>query len=223
MRKTTLGIKRLRASKNENYGVLPQWLFVMYNTMFFRTCTVHPNTKKNELDRFCIDCLCSLCSNCLSAHIRHKHVKIRRYVYSDVINRHDLCKLFNCSGIQTYHTNKTKVLFLKQRNHHHQQQQINSKDYSCIICDRNLQDNSLYCSIACKVVAIYGDKHKEEIKNSHVSHNEIVHRIKNNDQDEDEDENEDEDKDEGYLTTPSLKERHRKRSRKGVPLRAPIL
>lgn len=27
-------------------------------------------------------------------------MKIRRYIYSDVINRQDLCKLFNCSGIQ---------------------------------------------------------------------------------------------------------------------------
>ncbi|CAK7326796.1 unnamed protein product [Dovyalis caffra] len=27
-------------------------------------------------------------------------MEIRRYIYSDVINRQDLCKLFNCSGIQ---------------------------------------------------------------------------------------------------------------------------
>ncbi|KAH9794581.1 B box-type domain-containing protein [Citrus sinensis] len=84
----------------EKYAVVPPWVIVMYKTMFFRNCMVHPNTKKNEQDRFCIDCLCSFCSHCIPAHTRHKHVKIRRYVYSDVINRHDLCKLFNCSGIQ---------------------------------------------------------------------------------------------------------------------------
>ena len=54
---------------------------------------------------------------------------------------------------QTYHTNKAKVVFLKQR----RQQQVrhndnnNSKEYRCIICHKSLQDNSRYCSIACKV------------------------------------------------------------------------
>ncbi|XP_031271635.1 uncharacterized protein LOC116130025 [Pistacia vera] len=186
MKKTTVGLKRLHATKNDNYTVVPQWIIVMYNKEFFGNCMAHPNTKKNEVDRFCIDCLSSLCCHCLPFHTRHRYVKIRRYVYNDVINRHDLSKLFNCSGIQTYHTNKTKVLFLKQRNPHQQQQpqQINSKDYGCIICDRNLQDNSLYCSIACKV-------------------------------------NEDEDKE--YLTPPSPKRQKQKRSRKGIPLRAPML
>ncbi|KAB5538049.1 hypothetical protein DKX38_015582 [Salix brachista] len=103
-------------------------------------------------------------------HARHKHVKIRRYMYSDVINRQDLSKLFNCSGIQTYLTNKAKVLFLKRRNHYHRQR-INFKDCSrCIICDRSLQDNnSHYCSIACKVAAIYGGKYrKDEYRIQHL-------------------------------------------------------
>ncbi|KAJ4710052.1 putative PLATZ transcription factor family protein [Melia azedarach] len=196
----------------DKYAVVPPWVIVMYNTMFFRNCMNHLNTKKNELDRFCIDCLCSFCSHCIPAHTRHKHVKIRRYVYSDVINRHDLCKLFNCSGIQTYHTNKTKVLFLKQRNHPHQQQQpqINSKDYSCTTCDRNLQDHSLYCSIACKVVAIFGDKHREEIIDN--NNNGVLKHIHGDH------------KDEEYITAQlMIKKRKRRRSRKGVPLRAPIL
>ncbi|KAL9453464.1 hypothetical protein AB3S75_009131 [Citrus x aurantiifolia] len=189
----------------EKYAVVPPWVIVMYKTMFFRNCMVHPNTKKNEQDRFCIDCLCSFCSHCIPAHTRHKHVKIRRYVYSDVINRHDLCKLFDCSGIQTYHTNKTKVLFLKQRNHHQQQQQqqpINSKDYSCTICDRNLQDNSLYCSIACKVVAIFGDRHTEQMSDNHNKYNKVIN---------------------GAIKREDLMEQNRKRRRrKGLPLRAPI-
>ncbi|KAH9746196.1 B box-type domain-containing protein [Citrus sinensis] len=190
----------------EKYAVVPPWVIAMYKTMFFRNCMVHPNTKKNEQDRFCIDCLCSFCSHCIPAHTRHKHVKIRRYVYNDVINRHDLCKLFDCSGIQTYHTNKTKVLFLKQRNHHQQQQQqqqpINSKDYSCIICDRNLQDNSLYCSIACKVVAIFGDRHTEQMSDNHNKYNKVIN---------------------GAIKREDLMEQNRKRRRrKGLPLRAPI-
>lgn len=60
----------------ENGTVVPPWLIVMYNTVFFGNCMVHPNTKKNELDRFCIDCVSSLCSHCLPVHIHHKHVKV---------------------------------------------------------------------------------------------------------------------------------------------------
>ncbi|GMY18229.1 protein RGF1 INDUCIBLE TRANSCRIPTION FACTOR 1-like isoform X1, partial [Fagus crenata] len=195
----------------------------------------------------------------------HRLSSIRRYVYNDVVNRQDLCKLFNCSGIQapssttvtcvpcmtcaphalsplspprvstkehyvipratekwedkedkrilrelgfneikkkkkrcsswrpvvvkewrgrkfsameerlealdernrrrknkTYHTNKAKVVFLKQRPYHHLHQQNNSRDYRCIICNRALQNNSLYCSIACKVLAIYDNQTNEK-------------------------------------------------------------
>ncbi|KAG7980201.1 hypothetical protein I3843_05G169600 [Carya illinoinensis] len=140
-----------------SYVGVPPWLIIMHESIFFSSCIMHPNAKKNDLDYFCIDCRRSLCSNCLPAHMHHKYIKIRRYIYSDVINRQDLCKLFNCSGIQTYHTNNAKVVFLKQRPHRHnqQQQQNNTREYRCIICKRSLQDNSLYCSIACKVLAIY--------------------------------------------------------------------
>ncbi|CAL5338988.1 unnamed protein product [Camellia sinensis] len=157
---------------------------IMYNTAYFDMCNAHPNTKKNELDHFCIDCLLALCYHCLPAHSSHKHVKIRRYVYCEVINRKDLCKLFNCSGIQAYHTNKTKVLFLKQRHQQplqqQQSQQHNSKDHSCIICQRSLQDStSLYCSIACKVFSISRgasdhDNEKDEDLGSKRSDEEIV-------------------------------------------------
>ncbi|EEF36412.1 zinc ion binding protein, putative [Ricinus communis] len=159
-------IKRFDESKNQMIEVVPKWVIVMFNTMFFRTCKAHPGAKKNGLDRFCVDCHCSLCSICLPDHAQHKHIKIRRYIYSDVVNRQDLCKLFNCSGIQTYIANKAKVLFLKQRNQnyqHQQQQQSHPKDYSCIVCDRSLHDsNSLYCSIACKVSDIYGNYSKKD-------------------------------------------------------------
>ncbi|OAY25301.1 hypothetical protein MANES_17G083200v8 [Manihot esculenta] len=153
------GLKRLHASNTEkiNNAVVPKWLIVMLKTRFFNTCMAHHGFKKNEMDRFCIDCHSAFCQNCLPSHTPHKHVKIRRYIYSDVIKRQDLCKLFNCSGIQTYLTNKAKVLFLKQRNQHRQrdQQRHVFKGYRCAVCERRLQDNnSLYCSIACKVSAI---------------------------------------------------------------------
>ncbi|KAJ0094856.1 hypothetical protein Patl1_15511 [Pistacia atlantica] len=142
-----------------NYTVVPQWIIVMYNKEFFGNCMAHPNTKKNEVDRFCIDCLSSLCCHCLPFHTRHRYVKIRRYVYNDVINRHDLSKLFNCSGIQ--------------------------------------------------VGALFGDRHREEIKDK--SNNNHNHNLKLIVKDEDEDKE--------YLTPPSPKRQNQKRSRKGIPLR----
>ncbi|XP_055961907.1 protein RGF1 INDUCIBLE TRANSCRIPTION FACTOR 1-like [Mercurialis annua] len=161
MRKAS--IRRLQTTENQMMMVIPKWVIVMFNTMFFRKCKVHIGVKKNEEDRFCIDCCSSFCSNCLPLHhAHHNHIKIRRYIYSDVINRQDLCKLFNCSGIQTYLTNKAKVLFLKQRNGRKLQQQIHARGYSCIACSRRLQDNSsLYCSISCKVSAIYCQKDED--------------------------------------------------------------
>ncbi|XP_022856331.1 uncharacterized protein LOC111377461 isoform X4 [Olea europaea var. sylvestris] len=75
-------------------------------------------------------------------------IMLRRYMYCEVIRRQDLCKLFDCSNIQ-------------QRSQQSSPQQ-NSKDHSCIICKRSLPDSCLYCSIACKVSAICGDRLKEE-------------------------------------------------------------
>ncbi|KAK9276269.1 hypothetical protein L1049_005800 [Liquidambar formosana] len=138
---------------------------------------------------------------------------IRRYVYSDVINRQDLRKLFNCSGIQTYHTNKAQVLFLKRKpQQKHPQQQNNSRDHSCIICDRSLQDpNSLYCSIACKVLAIYGNGHKDESSDDHNNQN-------NNKKEDDLEYSQDGDVEDLILPSP----KRRKLNRKRVPQRAPM-
>ncbi|KAK9935441.1 hypothetical protein M0R45_022544 [Rubus argutus] len=111
----TIEDKRLQASKTEKgHMVVPQWLKIMCGTAFFRACIQHPDAKRNDLDHFCIDCLQPSCLNCLAQHPFHKNVKIRRYVYSDVINRRDLYKLFDCSGIQTYFTNRAKVEFARQ-------------------------------------------------------------------------------------------------------------
>ncbi|EXC16421.1 hypothetical protein L484_004432 [Morus notabilis] len=207
--KETIGIKRPHAPNyDKNYIIVPRWLSVMYNTIFFSTCILHPNSKKNDSDHFCIDCLLPLCFNCLPSHVCHKHIKIRRYIYSDVINRQDLCKLFNCSGIQTYHTNKAKVVFLKQRRKQQQQQQNSSKEYRCIICHRSLQDNSRYCSIACKVSAIYGDDRKRR----------IAYKDKDGDLKYCFQEGTDH---EEYLANLPFPKRHKLR-RKGVPLRSPL-
>ncbi|XP_052622356.1 uncharacterized protein LOC128127721 [Lactuca sativa] len=97
-----------------NQTQVPPWVLVMINIQY-NGCMIHSNAKDNKLDRFCIDCGASFCNKCSSNHHGHKSIKIRRYVYHDVINRPDAQKHFDCSGIQGYVTNRAKVLFLKQR------------------------------------------------------------------------------------------------------------
>lgn len=83
---------------------VPAWVKILCTELFFNPCNNHENFRKNKEDGFCIDCVESFCCNCLSSHAHHKHLKIRRYVYCEVINRQDLSKFFDCSGIQgIYH------------------------------------------------------------------------------------------------------------------------
>ncbi|PON70312.1 hypothetical protein PanWU01x14_082360 [Parasponia andersonii] len=164
--------------QKNNYMVVPRWLIVMYKTIFFSSCLVHPNSKKNDSDHFCIDCLCPLCSNCLPSHMCHKHVK-----------------LFNCSGIQRR----------QQQVHQHNN---NLKEYRCIICHRSLQDNSRYCSIACKVLAIHGDERKRRMISCNEKDgemNKLCFQYGN----------------EEFLAALPFP-RRKKLRRKGVPLRAPM-
>ncbi|XP_076884720.1 protein RGF1 INDUCIBLE TRANSCRIPTION FACTOR 1-like [Bidens hawaiensis] len=146
------GIKRITPTQKTCVGV-PQWVKVMIDIMQYQDCKIHSNTKDHKLDRFCINCVASFCSQSCSDHQEHDHIKIRRYVYNDVIKRPDFQKYFDCSGIQGYQTNKNKVLFLKRRkdSQHVKEQQQNMKDPCCNICNQSLLDAS-YCSIQCKVI-----------------------------------------------------------------------
>ncbi|CAH1431458.1 unnamed protein product [Lactuca virosa] len=146
-----------------NQTQVPPWVLVMINIQY-NGCMIHSNAKDNKLDRFCIDCGASFCNKCSSNHHGHKSIKIRRYVYHDVINRPDAQKHFDCSGIQGYVTNRAKVLFLKQRRDDQQpvkEQHQNTRSHNCIICKRSLPD-SRYCSIQCKVSAMYNTGNMEE-------------------------------------------------------------
>lgn len=101
--------------------------------------------------------------------------QIRRYMYYDVLRLGDAETVLNCSLVQVrksqnvikhsidiviltlsefmmtkqpYTTNKTKVVFLKQRPHTRSHR---GSSNLCITCDRNLQDPYIFCSLSCKV------------------------------------------------------------------------
>ncbi|KAK3038456.1 hypothetical protein RJ639_029754 [Escallonia herrerae] len=131
---------------------IPRWLEVLLAKEFFNSCLVHEAEKKNEENTFCLDCCTGLCSHCLPPHKAHNLLQIRRYVYQDVLRLSDAYKLMDCSSVQSYKTNSTKVVFLNQRP---MTRQLKGSGNSCIICYRNLQDPNLFCSISCKVCPFY--------------------------------------------------------------------
>ncbi|KAA8522259.1 hypothetical protein F0562_012932 [Nyssa sinensis] len=127
---------------------IPHWLEVLLGEKFFNPCLVHESEKKNEKNTFCLDCCSSLCPHCLPPHQNHRLLQIRRYVYNDVLRLNDAQKLMDCSFVQSYTTNGAKVVFLNQRP---MTRQLKGSGNICIMCDRNLQDPYLFCSISCKV------------------------------------------------------------------------
>ncbi|WOK92631.1 hypothetical protein Cni_G01322 [Canna indica] len=126
----------------------PAWLEALDSQKFFVSCSVHENTKKNEKNICCLDCCTSICPHCVSSHRRHRLLQVRRYVYHDVVRLEDLEKLIDCSNVQPYTINSSKVVFLKKRT---QNRQFKGSGNVCTSCDRCLQEPFVHCSLGCKV------------------------------------------------------------------------
>ncbi|KAK4379418.1 hypothetical protein RND71_001280 [Anisodus tanguticus] len=154
----------MEAQKEDNihmnmleYANLPQWLVALLTEKFFNACIIHEDAKKNEKNVFCLDCCEGICPHCLTPHRSHRLLQIRRYVYHDVIRVGDADKLLDCAFVQSYTTNKAKVVFLNQRP---QTRPGRGSGNSCIICYRGLQEPFLFCSISCKVQHILNTEGK---------------------------------------------------------------
>ncbi|WOK91608.1 hypothetical protein Cni_G00299 [Canna indica] len=126
----------------------PAWLEALDKLKFFASCSVHENARKNEKNVCCLDCCTAICPHCLRSHRRHRLVQIRRYVYHDVVRLQDLDKLIDCSSVQSYTINSSKVIFLKKRP---QSRQFKGSGNVCTSCDRTLQEPYIHCSLECKV------------------------------------------------------------------------
>ncbi|KAL9833053.1 putative transcription repressor PLATZ family [Arabidopsis thaliana] len=129
-------------------GEFPAWLEVLLKDKFFNACLDHEDDKKNEKNILCIDCCLTICPHCLSSHTSHRLLQIRRYVYRDVLRVEDGSKLMNCSLIQPYTTNSSKVVFINERP---QSRQFRGSGNICITCDRSLQSPYLFCCLSCKI------------------------------------------------------------------------
>ncbi|KAG8070053.1 hypothetical protein GUJ93_ZPchr0006g43938 [Zizania palustris] len=133
----------------------PAWLEALSTQKFFIACSVHEHAKKNEKNICCLDCCTSICPHCVAAHRAHRLLQVRRYVYHDVVRLEDLEKLIDCSSVQSYTINSSKVVFLKKRP---QNRQFKGSGNICTSCDRGLQEPYFHCSLDCKVEYILRKK-----------------------------------------------------------------
>ncbi|XP_029125057.1 uncharacterized protein LOC109788281 [Cajanus cajan] len=132
----------------------PRWLEGFLTKTFFDSCPTHP-FRRNELNKYCINCNMSACQYCFSSgpHRHHKILKIYRHVYKDVVSLSAMEKYIDSSQIQPYKCNKRLVISLNPLPHCGSA--INN-EASCNTCNRKLSDPDLYryCSITCKVKAV---------------------------------------------------------------------
>ncbi|KAJ4820008.1 PLATZ transcription factor family protein [Rhynchospora pubera] len=135
----------------------PEWLLPLLESKFFEQCERHLNQRKNEINRFCMECADSLCPNCVTEHFRkgekHHFLQIRHYVHSDVVRVDDITKLLDITKIQQYIANGAKVVHLNPKTSKANPEGV-TKSYiggtPCTICTRAISKPNLFCSIACK-------------------------------------------------------------------------
>ncbi|KAK1292978.1 hypothetical protein QJS10_CPB17g02158 [Acorus calamus] len=137
---------------------IPAWLEALGTQKFFEVCSVHESAKKNEKNICCLDCCTSICPHCVPCHRFHCLVQVRRYVYHDVVRLEDLNKLIDCSNVQAYTINSSKVVFIKKRP---QSRQFKGLGNICSSCDRTLQQPYIHCSLECKVNYLL--RHKKDL------------------------------------------------------------
>lgn len=131
----------------------PEWLERFLKRTFFDPCPKHP-IRRNELNKYCIDCDASLCQYCLSlaSHEDHRLLKIYRHVYKDVVPLDEIERHVDCSEIQPYRCNRQLVIALSPLPHAGTR---TNEEVTCQTCKRKLIEYDIYsyCSISCKVEA----------------------------------------------------------------------
>ncbi|CAA0826849.1 PLATZ transcription factor family protein [Striga hermonthica] len=154
--------------------------------------------QKNEHNRYCITCDAPICRYCISCggHKSHEILTIYRHVYQNVVPLSEMETHMDCQTIQPYKCNKKWVVSLTPLPHNGSGSLIEG-DGACNVCKRKLTDSDRFrfCSISCKVQAISGVRRGQ--------HGVGTSQVRDGREQAD---------------NPSK----RKRSRKGVPHRAPF-
>ena len=156
------------AGDDDNELFVPSWLPAVLPSerhRFFAPCEHHSLRKRNERVFFSTYSHESLCQHCCaernltsgSADAREDGaVRIRRYVYSDVLDRGDAMRhCMECENVQPYVLNGQKVIFLASRgngrggNGSSGNLAEHASQWSCNGCNRTLKDRFHYCSVEC--------------------------------------------------------------------------
>ncbi|KAL7098807.1 hypothetical protein ACP275_09G041900 [Erythranthe tilingii] len=179
----------------------PEWVSSFLAETFFEKCGNHGENQKNEVNRYCITCNETSCRYCVASghHKDHYVLTIYRHVYQNVVPLTPMEAHINCDGIQPYKCNKKWVISLTPLPHNGSGSLMEGGG-ACLVCKRKLTDSSSYqfCSIACKVSASRGEVEVPEAGEGSSAMQE---------------DNEEPGNGQG---------RRRRRSRKGVPHRAPF-
>ncbi|OIW02647.1 hypothetical protein TanjilG_29423 [Lupinus angustifolius] len=78
-----------------------RWLDVFLGETFFGSCATHP-FRRNELNKYCINCDVSACEYCISSgsHRHHNILKVYRHIHKVVVSLRAMEKHIDCSEIQ---------------------------------------------------------------------------------------------------------------------------
>ncbi|CAL0317710.1 unnamed protein product [Lupinus luteus] len=131
-----------------------RWLDVFLGETFFGSCATHP-FRRNELNKYCINCNASTCEYCISSgsHRHHNILKIYRHIHKVVVSLRAMEKHIDCSEIQRYKCNKRAVISLYPLPSYGVAPNVEA---SCKSCSWKLTEPNLYCycSISCKVKSV---------------------------------------------------------------------
>ncbi|KMZ69624.1 PLATZ transcription factor family protein [Zostera marina] len=153
--------KNLQIALKKRRQQWPKWLNSVLGEPFFTLCEDHKDCRKNEKNIYCLDCDARICQNCLVcldsskySHLQHNLLRIRRYVYQDVIRIQDLHKFMDCTKIQSFTVNAAKVILLNPKKKNKTTDYSFKDFHGCANCRRIISHPNLYCSISCKVTRL---------------------------------------------------------------------
>lgn len=127
----------------------PEWTERLCRTPFGRTCEAHSGSNNSECVFFDVDApgAPAKCAACVNGDPRC--LRVRRYVYRDVIRCDDVARYLDVTDMQSYTINGYKVVFINPVRTHWDSVAHNA----CATCRKSLPRGLRYCSIWCKVSA----------------------------------------------------------------------
>ncbi|KAK9127586.1 hypothetical protein Syun_016383 [Stephania yunnanensis] len=223
----------------ESKTLAPPWIESLLSTDFFAVCRVHGDAARSECNMFCLDCnVGAFCFYCRSSkHKDHRVVQIRRSSYHDVVRVAEIENVIDINGVQTYVINSARVMFLNERP---LPKVGKAASHICDICGRSLLDSCRFCSLGCKLVGIKRKGDTTFVKDGNSNDNEEkkqreegklrrISSIKDHDLDEQEKISEGTKHSSIYTLKScpssisiSTNTNYTRRSRKGIPRRAPF-